>query len=269
MRLGLHSGSTHVRPVYTPPTYSRGLGDVAGDQQAVGIATSLATTTVGILTALHSVVFGLAFTGPVGAIIGGAIAGLAAVATVLIKDFSGCGQTCVIASQDANKYGDMMTQNLQAYLSSPIHYASLQTAGLNNYDALWAVLSQACSDPSLGVAGQNCIGDRQAGACKWKSSPGGWSQVNGLWHYTAPGPAGSGDTCWNYFVGMRDPIANDPSVVPDPIPGGLNNVTTQTSTTTSSAGSLLDSSSGSTTPILIVLAAIFAMGTLGLVDSKD
>ncbi len=242
MRLGLHSGPTHVQPLHVTHTHLSGLGDVAGDQQAIGIATSLATTTVGVLTALHSVVFGLAFTGPVGAIVGGAIAGLAAIATVLIKDFSGCGQTCVIASQDANKYGDLMTQNLNAYLSSPIHYASLQTAALNNFDALWAVLSRACSDPSLGTAGQNCIGDRQQGACKWKSSPGGWSQVNGLWHYTAPGPAGSGDTCWNYFIGMRDPIANDPGVVPDPVPGGSNNVTTQVSTVSGTVTSV-DSSS--------------------------
>lgn len=228
MRLGLLSplpGYVTQSPYPMTGLSGLGLGDVSSDQQAAGIATSLATTTVGIMSALHVVIAGTAMAGPIGVAVAGAIAAVGAIATVLIKEFSGCGNTCVIASQDANKYGDMMTQNLQAYLSSPIHFQSLQQAALNNFDALWAVLQRACSDPSLGTAGQKCISDREQGACTWKSTPGGWSQVNGQWTYTAPGPAGSGDTCWNYFVGMRDPIANDPSVVPDPVPTSTTGTT--------------------------------------------
>lgn len=184
-----------------------GLGQSALDLGT--FAARSAAQTVSILATLSILP---AAAGPVGA----AIAGLIAVGSAIAGIFSGCGQTCIIASQDANKVGDFLTQNLQHYLSAPIHYKSLQAAALNNFDFAWKALVQACSDPSLGSAGQRCISDRQQGACKWTSSPGGWQQVNGKWTYIYPGPAGSGSACWNYFVGMRDPIANDPTVVPDP-----------------------------------------------------
>ena len=92
--------------------------------------------------------------------------------------------------------------------------ASLQAAALNNFDTVWNALKTACSDPSLGAAGQRCISDRQQGSCAYKVSPGGWQ--NGVYVYN--GPNGSGSSCWNWFVGYRDPIANDPTVVPDPTP---------------------------------------------------
>lgn len=40
-----------------------------------------------------------------------------------------------------------------------------------------------------------------------------------MWQYQfATGP-NSGTNCWNWFIGYYDPIANDPTVVPDPVPG--------------------------------------------------
>ena len=145
---------------------------------------------------------------------------IAAGLTALLGNiFSGCGQTCIASSNEANEVGNQMTNNLNLYLAQPQpHYQSAQTAALANFDQMWAALVQFCSNPQLGSAGQKCISDRQQGACTWKSSPGGWQQQNGQWTYVSPGPAGSGSTCWNYFVGMRDPIANDPTVVPDPTP---------------------------------------------------
>lgn len=154
--------------------------------------------------------------------LGGAIAGaIAQVGLLLANVFSGCGQTCVEASNLANQAEPLLLQNLQTYMSAPVHYASLQAAALNNFALTWQALVQACSNPQLGSAGQSCIADRQQGGCHYQTSPGGWSQdASGVWSYTYPGAQGSGSACWNWFVGYHDPIANDPTVVPDPVPGG-------------------------------------------------
>ena len=118
-----------------------------------------------------------------------------AVAAPIIGLFSGCGQTCVIATQIVNKVEPLMNQNLQAYLQSARTVADQQKA-LANFDQLWQYVVDNCSNAQLSAAGQRCISDRQAGACVWKNDGQG-------------GPAGSGDVCWNWFVGYRDPIAND------------------------------------------------------------
>jgi len=120
-----------------------------------------------------------------------------------------------VASQDADKFEAPLKQNLAAYLNAPVHYASLQAAALNNVDTLFTALNQACSDPQLQDAGRRCISERlDPSACHWKASPGGWNGAT----YTPYGSAGSGDACWNWVKGYRDPIANDPNVVPDPSP---------------------------------------------------
>ena len=121
--------------------------------------------------------------------IGAALVGLAA------SMFRGCGQTCIVASNDANKAEQLLKQNLDAYFASARTSAD-RAAALDNFDTFWRELQQACGDPALGKAGANCIADRQAGACKWTNDGRG-------------GRAGSGTVCWNWFVGYRDPIAND------------------------------------------------------------
>ena len=111
-------------------------------------------------------------------------------------------------------------------MNSPIHYASMQQAYLALFDGTWAALVKACSDPNLGAAGQRCITDRQAGSCAYHVSPGGWTQgADGQWTFVPYGANGSGDVCWNSFVGRRDPVANDPTVVPDPV-GAITDPTT-------------------------------------------
>lgn len=184
---------------------SVGMGQVSASQ-IQSIATTGASTTVSMLTAL----------GTVGGPIGAAAGALIAVGSLIAGLFKGCGSSCVLASNDANKIEPLLQQNLQAYLSSPTRTTSLQAAALNNFNTVWQALEQACSDPSLGAAGQRCISDRQQGSCAYKTSPGGWQQQNGVWTYVYPGANGSGSTCWNWFVGYHDPIANDPAVVPDP-----------------------------------------------------
>jgi hypothetical protein len=61
-----------------------------------------------------------------------------------------------------------------------------QAAYLEVFDAAWRKVQEGCSNPALGEAGQRCIADRVRG-----------------------GP-------WPWPVYYRDPIANDPNVIPDP-----------------------------------------------------
>jgi hypothetical protein len=186
------------------------MGQLTGQTKTIAqAAQTAATATASILVAI----------GTIGGPVGAAIAGLAALGMALANVFSGCGQICIEATAYANQAEPLLLQNVQQYLAAPVHYASLQAAALNNFQLTWTALEQACSNPALGSAGQNCISDRQQGACHYKTSPGGWTQGPNGWTFTPPGANGSGSTCWNWFVGYHDPIANDPTVVPDPIPG--------------------------------------------------
>lgn len=188
---------------------SRGIGALTGQSAYIGQAAAAAASTTGLLI---GVLASIPVAGPIAA-------GIAAIGLALANVFSGCGQTCVEASNLANQAEPLLLQNLQAYMSAPVHYASMQAAALNNFNLTWTALEQACSNPQLGSAGQACIADRQQGGCHYKTSPGGWQQGPNGWTYVSPGAAGSGSTCWNWFVGYHDPIANDPTVVPDPVPG--------------------------------------------------
>jgi hypothetical protein len=191
----------------------RGLGAPLSQQnESIAQAASAgASATAAILVAMGTI------GGPVGAI----IAGIAGLGVAIANAFAGCGQTCVEATSIANQVEPILDQNLQTYMSAPVHYASLQAAAVNNFNTAWSSLVSACSNPQLAAAGQHCVSDRQSGACTWKASPGGWTQgSDGAWTYTPWGAAGSGTACWNWFVGYLDPIQNDPTVVPDPVAPG-------------------------------------------------
>ena len=199
------------------PARRRGMG--ATLQQAnpqagaiAAVAASTATSVVGTLVALGTV------TGPVGA----AIAGVVAAAYAIANLFGGCGDTCVEATNIANQAAAIIDQAYNQYMSAPVHYRSMQIAYLQLFDGTWNAMAKACDNPALGAAGQRCITDRQAGSCAYKTSPGGWKQSSdGSWTYVEPGPNGSGTACWNSFIGRRDPVANDPTVVPDPGVSGI------------------------------------------------
>lgn len=190
-----------------------GLGDAAQDVQR---GASLGTPVVTGLLAAHAASTAAA-TGSAAAIlgmapalavpvIGAAIVGITIAITAILR--SGCGQTCVVTSQWANQAEPLLEQNVLAYFATPApRTRSQQNAALNNFDVVWAALEQRCSQPGLGPAGQNCIADRRAGACKWRQradSP----------LLSVPGQPQPGE-CWNWFLGYRDPIAHDPHVIED------------------------------------------------------
>lgn len=183
---------------------SRGLG--AADPILVG-AGGAAAATGGVVTAAGLT----ALAGPIGAAVG-AIMGLLGVLGV----GGGCGQSCIAASNDANAIETALKANLSAFLSGSID----QATALANFNALWLQLQQLCAQIG-GAAGTNCISDRQQGACKWQTSPGGWQQKSSGWQYVAPGPSGSGSSCWNWFVGFSDPIINAPAGA-SPSAGGFS-----------------------------------------------
>lgn len=139
--------------------------------------------------------------------IGPAIAGVTLAIGLLVKN-SGCGQTCVITSQWANQAEPLLAQNIREYFKVPAPRAqSLQKTALDNFDRIWDTLVKQCSQPGTGNAGVRCISDRQANACTWHQT-----SDSPLLQY--PGEPQPGE-CWNWWSGYRDPIANDPDVVPD------------------------------------------------------
>jgi uncharacterized protein len=238
------------------------LGQMTTAGTAASIASAGATVTTGILGSLSALAAGGSIAGPVGLAITGAIT----LAVVIYNAFKGCGATCTEATSLVTQAAAILQQNLTNYLSSPVRYASFQAACVNNYDTTWAALIQACETGQLGTAGQNCVADRQDGACDYKTSAGGWVfNSDGTCSYTAPGANGSGTVCWNWYVGYRDPIANDPCVVPDPtVTSATGAVTavggdTDTGVTDSTTASTATPTSTSTLMPLLVGAAILAL----------
>lgn len=139
----------------------------------------------------------------------------------------GCGQTCITASNYANQAESLLKQNLSAYMALATPRAqSAQQAALNNFQQIWNGLVTACAGVP-GTAGQNCVTDRQQGACKWKDANG---------------------QCWNWFIGYHDPIANDTQTYNDSISGA----------TGTAATGLIASAVGGTSPLLWIGAAVLA-----------
>lgn len=134
---------------------------------------------------------------------------------------SGCGQTCVTATQYANKVSELGQQNLNLYMAIPTpRPKSLQLEALANFDSIWNALVSQCGNPALGTAGQRCISERQRGGK------------------------------YDYFSYYRDPIANDTNVYDDTAAAASTSIEPPVSAT-SSTPTLTSgiSSAGSPTPI--------------------
>jgi len=152
--------------------------------------------------AVGGIAGGLALAGTIAAstVVGAAIAPFLFAAAGLVGPiaamFKGCGTTCTQASQIADKAEVALNSVKNKYLSLPVHYATAQRAALVAFDAIMADMYKACSNPALREAGQKCISERliRGGSAPWC-------------------PAGTG--C-DWLTAIRDPIANDPDVAPDP-----------------------------------------------------
>jgi hypothetical protein len=120
-------------------------------------------------------------------------AGVLAIGSAIQNFFFHPDCSKIATTQIVNQAEVFLKQNLAAWqsLSASQKTVEAQQAALMNFDNVWAQVVQACGSGQYGTAGQNCIGDRQQGACHYQPQPG---------------------QCWNWFVGYRDPIANDPQV---------------------------------------------------------
>ena len=146
-----------------------------------------------------------AFTGPAAPFVlaAAAIAGLLAALGV----GAGCGQACIQATNLVNQAEPVLLKNIQNYFALPApRAASVQAAALSCFDQIWQSVQTGCA-AIPGTPGKSCVSDRQSGACTWKQTA------------TSPLLAFPGEpqpgACWNWFLGYRDPIANDPDVVSD------------------------------------------------------
>ncbi len=135
-----------------------------------------------------------AATGPAAPFVAAALIVAPFMLKLLAGTIKGCGDSCVLTSDAANEVERLLQKNLAMYQSSG-HTKAEQQAALAYFDLVWNQLVEFCGQPQFQStkAGRNCVEDRRAGACKWKN----------------------GTECWNWFIGYRDPIANDPDVKPD------------------------------------------------------
>ncbi len=219
-----------------------GMGDANTDAGIVSTGAGLAAPVLAATGASASIGAAVGLTAAAAVpIVGAAIAGIALAATYLIKN-SGCGVTCVETSSWANQAATLLGQNIAAYFSLPVPRSqSSQAQALATFDSIWATLQQQCGQPGTGTAGQDCISDRQAGACKWHQT----AAAVPPWGTPAAGE------CWNWFNGYRDPIANDPDVADD--------ATATVANPAAYTASALSSLTGSSTGLLLLAAAAFAV----------
>lgn len=216
---------------------ARGMGAITQAQILSGSAAA-ASSSVAALAAAGAIA------GPVGLAISAGIA-LASLAINAIMN-SGCGQTCIVSTGFANQANAALQQNIEAFFAPRISGGnydptipltlSSQMAALANFDALWAWLQapQQCGNPALAAPGQRCITDRQAGACTWRQP------ASSVPPWGTP-PAGS---CWNWFNGYRDPIANATNIYDDTVQAASTAVTDAGSTAASTLENLLPSVAG-------------------------
>jgi hypothetical protein len=139
----------------------------------------------------------------------------------------GCGAACIEASDIDNYAECVMHANIDTYMAiGPPRYQSQQTAALAVFDSAWSYIVQGCTQVG-GTPGQNCISERQRGGK------------------------------YDYFAASRDPIANDPCVVPDPTVAAT--VTSATTAAVSSASSAISSLLGGSSSMLLPLALLLGV----------
>jgi hypothetical protein len=202
-----------------------------------GMGSTLSTTSSQIGSAL---IAGSAATGPAAPFV--AAAGAAAELVGAVANlFSGCGATCTLATSIVNQVEPYLQTNMENYFTNANRTTADQQVALSTFDQMWSIVESKCGQPNLGSAGSACINDRGPNGCLAKTTANEYPMYSSV-----PYPVGE---CWNWFVGYRDPIAND---VP---PGGSGTVT-------SSVSSALSSIESSDYAPLIAIAAIVALVAL-------
>jgi hypothetical protein len=172
--------------------------------------------------------------GAINPIAGLIVVGVGQALSLVISQFKGCGQTCIQATQYANQAAEALDKARSIYMSAPVHYYSAQQGTLQLMQQVFDALNEACGDPTLGKAGQNCISERlvRGGTAPW-----------------CPNPGHVGCDWITYYY---DAVAKDPTVVPDPSP--LSSVESSLSSVFGGG-----TSGGSVLPLVMVGALVLGL----------
>lgn len=167
-------------------------------------------------------------------IIGAAVAGVTLAIGLWINRLG--PKQKIATTKIVNEAEPYLKQNLDAWNSSK-KTVSDQKQALVNFDNIWLQVEQTCSQSQYGEPGYRCIQDRM---------PQGMT-------VTINGNSYTGNGKWNWFSYYRDPIANDPNVMPDPtvtetLAGGLKSAFDSfgNPVTVDSQGNVVSQNSGDT-----------------------
>ncbi len=121
---------------------------------------------------------------------------------------------------------------------------SVQAASLAIVDYAFSKVQQGCSNPALGSSGLRCISERlvRGGTAPWCPTP--------------------DHTGCDWYILFRDPIANDPNVIPDPVPASTS-AAGSVSGAVDSIGSSVSTALGGISPVWIGVGLIAAALMLG------
>jgi len=220
-------------PGYVTPrfTYFSGLGDAASISAATGAASKLLAT-AGAIPSPAAPFLEIA-------------AGVTALAGA-IASMTGCGGTCIEATNFANQAAQAAQQILVTYYAIPAPRTASQQAGaLQAIQQIMQQMQQACSNPALGDAGKRCISERltpdaSPPGCVNTASPGMTPGDPGI-------PAGSPCNFYTYYLNR---IGGDTMVVSD----------TQAAASTVSSALTVTSPSGQSVNLLpLVLVTVAAL----------
>jgi hypothetical protein len=260
MRLQMPTPAYSPYRVMLPPVRDyelaglRGLGDVTSGQitaasnSASQLAATLSSNEPPSLMALNSAASALAtaaaLTPPPASVILLAASGVAKIlATLGIGE--GCGVTCTQATAIVNQAEPAFVANVMQYEAGQI----TQQQAIDTYNNLWSAMAVACH-AIPGTAGQDCLSDRQQGACTWKQTADG--DTLGL-----PGVPDVGE-CWNWYLGYYVPLTYPPVNAPA---GSVGAQAASSTSATSSSSSVIAGLSSST--LLLVGAGVLALFAFG------
>lgn len=200
-------------------------------------------------TSLHYHLAGLGQSGAQSAVLGLATAASAdpepiskavlSVATLITSFFAQPNYSKIATTEIVNQAEVLLKNNLAAWQGLPAiqRNSATQAAALQNFDAVWTQVQQACLGGNYGSAGNACIADREQGAC----------------HFQANGQ------CWNWFIGYRDPISNDPAVAANAASPSSSTVSVGTAITAAAAAAAGVPSDSSTLFLLAGAAVLVFM----------
>lgn len=215
--------------------------DPRWNPMGLGTTAPLPVSTVAEDSAATALATAAAFGGPAAPFLLAAAGIAKALASLGIG--AGCGQTCIQATALVNQAEPLLLQNLQQYEAGLITAEEAQTT----YNNIWQGLETACS-AIPGSAGQNCISDRQQGACKWNATG------------TPPTPYSPAvGTCWNWYNAYYVPLTYPPMTAA-PSSGGsvVSSVATSVSSSADTLASDIGLGSGAGTWLLLGAAVVAA-----------